>query len=164
MRTVQTDIITVDLLDNCRRSICGSTAAAENTVENAFAIFTQRGKFSKIRNVPPLLIVCFAYFILQSHTAVVYQRHHLLLRIWPDNSIVTKNKPFIGNKLTPDQYLKVELKQTDKMWYFSHPEIRNFKTIEYSLDNANGNPVKKQGLYSTDGFIGCRRQCRDDGV
>lgn len=65
----------------------------------------------------------------------------------------TKNKPFIGNKLTPDQYLKVELKQTDKMWYFYHPEIRNFKTIEYSLDNANGIPSKKQGLYSTDGFV-----------
>ena len=42
----------------------------------------------------------------------------------------TKNKPFIGNKLAPDQYFKVELKQTDKIWYFSHPEIRNFKTID----------------------------------
>lgn len=65
----------------------------------------------------------------------------------------TKNKPFIGNKLAPDQYFKVELKQTDKMWYFSHPEIRNFKTIDYSLDGANGNPMLKKGLYSTDGFV-----------
>lgn len=64
----------------------------------------------------------------------------------------TKNKPLIGSNLTPDQYFKVELKQTDKIWYFNHPEIRNFKSIEYSLDNANGNPTLKNGLYSTDGF------------
>lgn len=65
----------------------------------------------------------------------------------------TKEKPFYGSKLAPEQYFKVELKQTDKMWYFSHPEIRNFKTIEYSLDGVNGNPTLKKGLYSTDGFV-----------
>lgn len=65
----------------------------------------------------------------------------------------TKHKPFIGSKLTPDQFFKVELKQTDKIWYFTHPEIRNFKTIDYSLDGVNGIPFLKKGLYSTDGFV-----------
>lgn len=64
-----------------------------------------------------------------------------------------KNKPFYGSKFSPDQYFRVALKQTDKIWYFSHPEIRNFKSIDFSLDGVNGRPMLKKGLYSTDGFV-----------
>ncbi len=64
-----------------------------------------------------------------------------------------KEKPFEGNKITPEQNLKVILKNSDKFWYYNHPEIRNFKSLSYSLDNADGNASYEKGLYSTDGFV-----------
>lgn len=39
----------------------------------------------------------------------------------------TKEKPFIGSRFAPEQYLKVSINGTDKVWYFNHPEVRNFK-------------------------------------
>ncbi len=63
-----------------------------------------------------------------------------------------KEKPFEANKLVPDSNLRVSLINTDKVWYFNHPEVRNFKGAAYSFDmNKNGFKVEK-GLYSTDGF------------
>ena len=38
-----------------------------------------------------------------------------------------KEKPFIGSKLMPDQNLKVTIAGTEKIWYFNHPEVKNFK-------------------------------------
>lgn len=62
-----------------------------------------------------------------------------------------KNKPFIGPKYAPDQNLKVGLMNSDKIWYFNHPEARNFGGTKTSLDKGIKEPLKK-GLYSTDGF------------
>lgn len=64
----------------------------------------------------------------------------------------TKNKPFYGSKMNPDQNLKISLNNTDKFWFFGHPEARNFKGAGISLDNADGNAAYAKGLYSTDGF------------
>ena len=61
-----------------------------------------------------------------------------------------KEKPFIGSKLLPEQYLKVTVTGTDKTWYFNHPEVRNLKGTAYSLDN--GYELGK-GLFSLDGFV-----------
>ena len=33
-----------------------------------------------------------------------------------------KEKPFVGSGFAPDQYLKVSINNTDKVWYFNHPE------------------------------------------
>lgn len=64
-----------------------------------------------------------------------------------------KNKPFLGPKFAPDSNLKVVLNNTDKVWYFGHPEARNFKTTGISLDNMKDDRLKlSKGLYSTDGF------------
>ncbi len=62
-----------------------------------------------------------------------------------------KNKPFIGPKYAPDQYLKVGLMNSDKIWYFNHPEARNFGATKISLEDNIKKPLNK-GLYSTDGF------------
>lgn len=62
-----------------------------------------------------------------------------------------KEKPFIGPKYAPDQNLKITLQNSDKIWYFNHPEARNFGGAKISLDNNIKDPLKK-GLYSTDGF------------
>ena len=37
-----------------------------------------------------------------------------------------KNKPFDSGRLTPGNNLKVLLNDTDKTWYYGHPEARNF--------------------------------------
>lgn len=65
----------------------------------------------------------------------------------------TKNRPFTGSKFAPEQYLKVCLLGTDKMWYFNHPEVRNFKGTAYSFDYDKGDPELSKGLFSLDGFV-----------
>ena len=63
-----------------------------------------------------------------------------------------KEAPFSAAKFAPDANLKVTLVNTDKYWYFNHPEARNFGGSAISLD-ANGTNTKlSRGLYSTDGF------------
>ncbi len=64
-----------------------------------------------------------------------------------------KEMPFVGTKVAPDQYLRVDLNGTDKYWYFGHPEVRNFKGTTFSLDGADGKAKYGKGLYSTDGFV-----------
>lgn len=63
-----------------------------------------------------------------------------------------KEKPFGSSKFTPGNNLKITLNQTDRTWYYGHPEARNFGGIPYSLDNFSGNLKLEKGLYSTDGF------------
>lgn len=63
-----------------------------------------------------------------------------------------KNKPFSSGKVAPGSNLKVLLKDTEKTWYYEHPEARNFGTITYSLDDFVGKLKLDNGLYSTDGF------------
>ncbi len=63
-----------------------------------------------------------------------------------------KNKPFASSIVAPDANLKVALKNTDKLWYFNHPEARNFKGTAISLDENSAKADFQNGLYSTDGF------------
>lgn len=63
-----------------------------------------------------------------------------------------KEKPFAGPKYAPDANLKVVLKNTDKIWYFNHPEVRNFKGIASSIEEKGSKTKLNNGLYSTDGF------------
>lgn len=66
----------------------------------------------------------------------------------------TKEKPFEGSKVFPDQYLKVSINGTEKIWYFNHTEERNFKGTSYSLDDVKANNVQyDKGLFSLDGFV-----------
>ena len=63
-----------------------------------------------------------------------------------------KEKPFEGAKFAPDQNLKIKLLNTDKQWYYKHPEAKNFKADAFSLDDYRGHVKLENGLYSTDGF------------
>ena len=63
-----------------------------------------------------------------------------------------KDKPFDSGKLTPGSNLKITLLNTEHIWYYNHPEARNFGTINYSLDDFKGKLKLSKGLYSTDGF------------
>ncbi len=63
-----------------------------------------------------------------------------------------KEKYFGSGKLTPGNTLKVILKESNKEWYFGHPEVRNFGGSGYSLDDLDQILKLDKGLYSTDGF------------
>ncbi len=63
-----------------------------------------------------------------------------------------KDHHFKGSKLAPAKNLNIMLAGTDKMWYYGHPEARNFGGINYSLDDFSGHLKLGKGLYSTDGF------------
>ncbi len=64
-----------------------------------------------------------------------------------------KNKPFFGGKINSTRYLQVNLLNSDRIWYYGHPEVRNYGTPSYSLDNNDGKLKFKKGLYSVDGFV-----------
>ncbi len=64
-----------------------------------------------------------------------------------------KEKPFSASVVAPDANFKVALLNTDKEWYFNHPEARNFKAPSISLDEDSTKPKLVKGLYSTDGFV-----------
>ena len=64
-----------------------------------------------------------------------------------------KDKPFEGRKLAPDEFLKVSLLGTDKVWFYNHAEARNFRSNTISLDEMKTKPHLEKGLYSTDGFV-----------
>ena len=63
-----------------------------------------------------------------------------------------KNKPFYSGKIDTMKNLKVELLNTDRIWYYGHPEIRNYGAPSNSLDDSKGKLKLKKGLYSVDGF------------
>ncbi len=63
-----------------------------------------------------------------------------------------KERPFKGPFFAPDTNLRVKLNNTDKTWYPSHPEARNYKSSAFSLEDIKKVNLEK-GLYSTDGFV-----------
>ncbi len=86
-----------------------------------------------------------------------------------------KEKSFAGNKYSPDSILRIKLLDaSNKEWYYTHPEARNYNGIIANLDKTtdpfvevadvkdlkhvkrkieNMLDVKTKGLYSTDGFV-----------
>ncbi len=69
-----------------------------------------------------------------------------------------KEKPFKGSIVDPKKTLRITLnyenKEIEKVWYYGHPEIRNFKGAGRAFDllNQKDAPVNR-GLYSQDGFV-----------
>lgn len=63
-----------------------------------------------------------------------------------------KEKPFLESKFYPGSYLRVNLNNTDRSWYYKHPEVRNYGGSNVSLDDFEGSLKLDNGLYSADGF------------
>ena len=63
-----------------------------------------------------------------------------------------KEKPFDGGRLNPMSNLRVELLNSDRIWYYHHPEVRNYGAPNMSLDKNDGKLKLKKGLFSVDGF------------
>lgn len=66
--------------------------------------------------------------------------------------VYTKEKPFLGSKISPSTNLKVELLKTNRIWYYKHPEVRNFGGPGEELQNNKGKIKFSKSLYSLDGF------------
>ena len=64
--------------------------------------------------------------------------------------LYSKNKPFDSGKVQPAKNLKINLKNSDKIWYYKHPEARNYN---YVSNLENGKTIKSKSLYSGDGFV-----------
>lgn len=60
-----------------------------------------------------------------------------------------KGKSFLGGKASPAANLKVELLNTDRFWYYGHPEVRNYGIPSSSLSEGG---LKGKGLYSAEGI------------
>jgi len=63
-----------------------------------------------------------------------------------------KEKPFYGGKVNPTNYLKINCNNSDKYWYYKHPEARNYGAPSLNLSNDNGRVIYHKSLYSLDGF------------
>lgn len=64
----------------------------------------------------------------------------------------TKETSFKGTAVNPMKNLKITLNGTEQIWYYGHPEVRNYFGSNNSLE-ANPSNVKNKGLYSLEGFV-----------
>ncbi len=64
----------------------------------------------------------------------------------------TKEESFEGSKFDPMKNLKISLNDTERVWYYHHPEARNFKGNYSSIDLKIRNRDLEKSLYSVDGF------------
>lgn len=101
--------------------------------------FDHPTEFARFRNFPVP-----EFQVEENDKTLVIQTRYFVLQYM-------KDKPFIGPKYAPDSNLKVGLMNSDKIWYFNHPEARNFGATKVSLEDNIKKPLEK-GLYSTDGF------------
>lgn len=63
-----------------------------------------------------------------------------------------KEKPFKGGIFNPTANLKIELLNSERIWYYGHPEVRNFEAPTMAFDNNDNKLKMGKSLYSTDGF------------
>ncbi|MDD4035727.1 MAG: glycoside hydrolase family 31 protein [Bacilli bacterium] len=63
-----------------------------------------------------------------------------------------KEKSFKSGVLNAGSNLKVTLLNTDRFWYYNHPEVRNYYGTNVSLDDTSDSVKLKKGLYSAEGF------------
>ena len=62
-----------------------------------------------------------------------------------------KEKKFKSSFLTPTKNLRISLLGTDKIWYYGHPEARNFDASVFGLNDTRNKKLLRS-LYSLDGF------------
>ena len=104
--------------------------------------FDHPTEFARFRNFPVP-----EFQVEENDKTLVIQTKYFVLQYM-------KEKPFIGPKYAPDTNLKVGLMNSDKIWYFNHPEARakDFGSTKISLEDENIKRPLEKGLYSTDGF------------
>ncbi len=61
-----------------------------------------------------------------------------------------KGKPFVGSRYNPESNLRINLANTNRVWHFNHPEVRNYNSIIANLDRADNRYDKNAGKISAD--------------
>ncbi len=64
----------------------------------------------------------------------------------------TKEKHFKGSKFSPESNLKVEILNSNSVWYYGHPEVKNYGAPINQINNSDGKIKFGKSLYSLDGF------------
>ena len=62
-----------------------------------------------------------------------------------------KESKFSANPIKPTANLQIDIHGTEKVWYYKHPEVRNYMSPCGEFDK-NDELAKIKGMYSTDGF------------
>ncbi len=65
--------------------------------------------------------------------------------------VYNKEKNFFGGKLNPSANLKVTSNITNKIWYYTCPEVRNYQAPAYMLSDTKH--VRINSLFSIQGFV-----------
>ena len=65
--------------------------------------------------------------------------------------VYVKEKKFYGGKIYPTSNLKITLLNSDKVWYYKHPEVRNYGASAYNNLNDK-KKTEQKSLFSLDGF------------
>lgn len=83
------------------------------------------------------------------------KQDNLVLEIKTDYFILTysKNTSFKGSAMNSMKNLRVQLKGTDSVWHYGHPEVRNYYGCNSTLENFSKNGTMNKGLYSIEGFV-----------
>ena len=64
-----------------------------------------------------------------------------------------KETDFKASHFSPAKNLKIELKNKNFVWYYGHPEVKNYYGSNISSEVAEGRDVINRGLYSDDGVV-----------
>ena len=65
--------------------------------------------------------------------------------------VYNKEKHFFGGKLNPSANLKVTSNITNKIWYYTCPEVRNYQAPAYMLSDTKH--VRINSLFSIQGYV-----------
>lgn len=67
--------------------------------------------------------------------------------------LYVKETNFYGTKMNAMSNLKIDLLNTDRIWYMGHNEVRTYVTPNLNLMEENGKVSYKKSLYSLEGFV-----------
>jgi len=85
--------------------------------------------------------------------AVTEDEKYLVIKTKYFSLSYNKEKNFDGGKVVPMSNLRIELNNTDRAWYYRHPEVKNYKGLCIGHDGSESDQKLRKGLYSLDGFF-----------
>lgn len=65
----------------------------------------------------------------------------------------TKEEDFRGTRLNPSKSLRIEVKDTPAIWYYGHPEAKNYFGSNISTEVKKNEEKENRGLFSLDGMV-----------
>ena len=83
------------------------------------------------------------------------KQDNLFIEIKTDYFSLTyaKNSPFKGTSMNTMKNLRIQVNGTESIWYYGHPEVRNYYGCNSTLEDFNKKDFANRGLYSIEGFV-----------